>query len=1176
MTRILSIFFFVGTLLMAATTINAQCLDWVSPSPTTGYTNFNDQFGGAPCDDGTGCPVFQITGFEVWAAEAYIVNNFIAGGSYTFNICEGPGSGTWAPDFTIISPSGAVDAFGTDGDGCSITWTASESGSYLIVINDAANCGGGPNQGTDNGFPTLTCNGNAPCPAFVCEPGTMTTTGSTVVCINGTFEVTSIESETPAGGGFGWFFSNGQGGTGALGGDFLLSGSDTTEIFDNDLNGVLSANMFPVFEGLWSVRAAVYEDVTNPFGTICEIGTDSLVIDFIDEEVTLTVVDNGDNTATANASGGTMPYAYEWSDGQTTQTATGLMMADYTVTVTDAIGCTVVGSVSIGFVCDAGDMITTGEVIVCPDGTFTVTTVDNNPPPTAGGFGWLFSNSAGGTGALGGDFVLFGVDTTETYDNDLNGLLSANLLPVFEGLWSVRAAIFEDQNDAFNTICNLSEDSLLVNFVESPIIDNVTDNGDNTATVNASGGLMPYTYEWSDGQTTQTATGLMPGIYTVTVTDDNGCIAEGEVSVALPCFAGEMITNGEVTVCPGDTFAITTIDNNPPLPSGGFGWFFSNSPGGTGALGGDFILTGVDTAEVYDNDLNGLLSANLLPVFEGVWSIRAAIVDDITDPFNTICSLSEDSLLVDFVQSPVIDNVVDNGDNTATVNASGGLMPYTYEWSDGQTTQTATGLMEGEYTVTVTDANGCTAEGLVNVGLVCDAGEMITVGEVTVCPDGTYTITTINNGPAPPSGGFGWFFSNNPGGTGALGGDFVLFGVDTTETYDNDLNGLLSANMLPVFEGQWSIRAAIFEDENDAFNTICDLSEDSLLVNFVASPIIDGIVDNGDASATVTASGGLMPYTYEWSDGQTTQTAVGLPEGNYTVTVTDANGCTAEGSVTVQAPCNAGEMTTTGETVVCTDGTFEVIAEGDDPAPAGGGFGWVFSNGQGGTGALDADFILTGVSTSEEYDNDLNGVLSDNMFPVFEGIWSVRAAIYEDGMDPFNTICSLSADSLVVNFTGSPVIDDITDNGDNSATVTASGGTPPYSYEWSDGQTTETATDLPTGDYTVIVTDANGCVIEGMVSVISTGIRELVGLATIQTHPNPTSGLLNLQIEMDQATTIELRLVDVTGRSLITQTYSNTATLAQVFDLSQFQNGVYLLQITTEKGTAAQKIVLQK
>jgi hypothetical protein len=134
-----------------------ECLDWVDPSPTTGWSNFNTEFGGAPANDGTGCPVFEITDFEVWMSEAYAMDNVVAGTSYTFSHCNGPGAGSWVPDYTIIAPSGAVDAFGAgDGDGCSITWTASESGTYLIVINEAGNCGNGAQ--IDNGHPSITCN----------------------------------------------------------------------------------------------------------------------------------------------------------------------------------------------------------------------------------------------------------------------------------------------------------------------------------------------------------------------------------------------------------------------------------------------------------------------------------------------------------------------------------------------------------------------------------------------------------------------------------------------------------------------------------------------------------------------------------------------------------------------------------------------------------------------------------------------------------------------------------------------------------------------------------------------------------------------------------------------------------------------------------------------------------
>lgn len=133
--------------------------DWCSEYALGLWPNINDTFGGAPVNDGTGCPFNEIDAFEVWMSEAYALDNVVEGTSYTFSHCNGPGAGTWIPEYTIIAPSGAVDAYGAgDGDGCSITWTASESGTYLIVINEAGNCGVGAE--VENGYPAITCNDN--------------------------------------------------------------------------------------------------------------------------------------------------------------------------------------------------------------------------------------------------------------------------------------------------------------------------------------------------------------------------------------------------------------------------------------------------------------------------------------------------------------------------------------------------------------------------------------------------------------------------------------------------------------------------------------------------------------------------------------------------------------------------------------------------------------------------------------------------------------------------------------------------------------------------------------------------------------------------------------------------------------------------------------------------------
>lgn len=135
--------------------INAQCPVEGTEGP---YDNFNSNFGGAPCDDGSGSPFNEIDTFEAWADESYVLDNVVTGYTYTFSLCNGAGAGSWVPSFTIVAPSGAVDAFGLDaGSSCALTWTASEEGTYTIVISEeGAACGASTNQAVDNGFPAIT------------------------------------------------------------------------------------------------------------------------------------------------------------------------------------------------------------------------------------------------------------------------------------------------------------------------------------------------------------------------------------------------------------------------------------------------------------------------------------------------------------------------------------------------------------------------------------------------------------------------------------------------------------------------------------------------------------------------------------------------------------------------------------------------------------------------------------------------------------------------------------------------------------------------------------------------------------------------------------------------------------------------------------------------------------
>ena len=169
----------------------SQCTTFSGGGP---YTNFNTNFGGAPCDDGTGCPFNEISTFEAWADESYLMDNVVIGHTYTFSLCNGPGAGSWTPSFTIIAPSGAVDAFGLDaGSTCALTWTATEEGTYIIGISEGGiPCDTSSNRTTNNGFPAITCTDGDTC--VVCTETAAPSCVTEVMPLNNATSVATVEN----------------------------------------------------------------------------------------------------------------------------------------------------------------------------------------------------------------------------------------------------------------------------------------------------------------------------------------------------------------------------------------------------------------------------------------------------------------------------------------------------------------------------------------------------------------------------------------------------------------------------------------------------------------------------------------------------------------------------------------------------------------------------------------------------------------------------------------------------------------------------------------------------------------------------------------------------------------------------------------------------------------------
>jgi hypothetical protein len=191
-------------------------------------------------------------------------------------------------------------------------------------------------------------------------------------------------------------------------------------------------------------------------------------------------------------------------------------------------------------------------------------------------------------------------------------------------------------------------------------------------------------------------------------------------------------------------------------------------------------------------------------------------------------------------------------------------------------------------------------------------------------------------------------------------------------------------------------------------------------------------------TATANITGGNPPFTYAWSNGQISATATELGSGSYTVTVTDSAGCTAEGSVKVSSPA-AMELSITSEDAGCTGATGSATANitGGNPP-----FTYAWSNGQNTTTATElgaGSYTVT---------------VTDSAGCTAEG--SVQ-------------VSSPAAMELVVSSTDAGC-----NENKGSAQVEVKGGTSPYSYAWSSGQTGPTATDLASGEYTLTVTDSMG------------------------------------------------------------------------------------------------------
>lgn len=252
--------------------------------------------GAAPCVDGACVPADAgYTTFGVYGSETYILENVQAGYDYVFDMCSGVGAGNWIPEIAIVAPDGTtIDAWNgepatgstlTHANQCSLEWTATQSGTYSIIINELGTAAGdAPGQvdcatsyTIDNGNPTVLCGTNpAPCP--VCEVGTLTSPLVQNVCPGQSFDVALSGNSTP--GTYTLFFDNTTtGGTGGTEAPVSITGytqGDFPMTVDEDINGTLSTNSLPPLAGSWEVKVIVVDGADAD----CD-STDAFTVNFL-------------------------------------------------------------------------------------------------------------------------------------------------------------------------------------------------------------------------------------------------------------------------------------------------------------------------------------------------------------------------------------------------------------------------------------------------------------------------------------------------------------------------------------------------------------------------------------------------------------------------------------------------------------------------------------------------------------------------------------------------------------------------------------------------------------------------------------------------------------------------------------------------------------------------------
>lgn len=770
---------------------------------------------------------------------------------------------------------------------------------------------------------------------------------------------------------------------------------------------------------------------------------------------------NGGNNGsiTVSASGGNGVYSFLWNDGNTNQNRTGLTAGNYLLTVTDGNGCFVTNAISITQPAAISIAINvTGSDCSMPSGTANVVVANGVAP-----FNYNWSHDSNVHTANVNNLAPGNISVSVT---DANGCSA-----VQSGVVTVAA---NNTSADFTYSGNYCELNGLVNFAHNGSSNNASHywnfDGSNTSsapnpsyTFSVAGSYnVMHIVNASYCSDTVVKTINIYANPSVTATVNNlSCGQTNNGSIVLNVTGGfapyqynwsdgatsanrNNLTAGNYSVVVSDQHSCSTSVNAVLTQTAGLNLSTTQvNPTCYGSANGSITLhVNGGTAPFIYYWSTGATTQNLSNLSGGSYTVEVHDANNCSAT-KMVFVTEPAEMVVNYTKNNVVCNGQSNG--SINVNVSGGTGPYIYHWSNNSITQNLSSLPAGYYTLSVTDANNCTSQLNVTIDQPVALSANLIKSEPLCHGGNDGSIQLDVAGGTPP-----YHFSWN--------------------------NGAAAQNLSNLAAGSYAVTISD--------NAGCSAVASTFLTE--ASPIVIqenhttiGCGTNTKGSITAIVSGGLGSYLYQWNTGDFSSTINNLPDGYYAVTVTDANGCTAQ----------------LNNIAIMQNPPITVAANVTDVACAGGNSGKV-------------NIIVNGGTAPYLY-HWSNGSTAPNITNVAAGVYTVSVLDAKG--------CSTTATATV--------------NAGNALQITAAitqptclmpkgaidleilNGSAPFTFVWNNGAANEDLQNLSAGIYSVSIRDANNCPLDTLfeiqsvanLSITVTGAGEIKLGETAQLHVSSSS-----------------------------------------------------------------------